>query len=95
MQIDDTLILINDAFAIAEEETIKTIDIKIKSRNQLALKQLIKFNKTVIELESDENITLRQKIRQSDSEEISLIQNRDASSTSIRNIIRINLSSKN
>jgi hypothetical protein len=48
MQINDTLILINDVFAIAKEKTIKMIDIKIKSRNKLALEQVIKFNETVI-----------------------------------------------
>jgi hypothetical protein len=92
MQINDILILVNDEFATEEEKELKSFDILHKNRDQLMLKRSIKFNETIIDL-SDENISLRQKIRL--IKNISLIQNQKASSINFRKIIRNQLSFKN
>jgi hypothetical protein len=55
MQIDDTLILIDQSFAIAEKEAIHSAKIMIKTREQLTFTNFLKFNDTRIErLESNE-----------------------------------------
>lgn len=92
MQIDDTLILANETFAKHEEEAIIVADIKSKSRDQLATGHPIKFNDTIIELDDHGNINLRQEVRK--TKEISLVTNKNGTSTSIRGIIRPHLSPK-
>jgi hypothetical protein len=92
MQIDDILILVNDEFATEEEKELKSFGILHKDRDQLMSGRSIKFNETIIDL-SDESISLRQEIRS--IENISLIQNQKASSTSFRRTIRNQLSPKN
>ncbi len=49
MQTDDTLILINQSFAIIENEAINSAKIMIKTREQLSLENALKFNDTQIE----------------------------------------------
>jgi hypothetical protein len=55
MQTDDILILIDQSFAVVEKEAIHSAKIMIKTREQLTLINLLKFNDTRIErLESNE-----------------------------------------
>jgi hypothetical protein len=61
MQIDDTLILIDQSFAIAEKEAIHSAKIMIKAREQLTSDNLLKFNGTRIErVDSNDTIYFRQ-----------------------------------
>jgi hypothetical protein len=90
MQIDDTLILIDTNFAIAEEKTIINAKIMIKSRNCLDSNFSLKFNDTIIERQKND-IYLRQ-ISQSDH--FQLIQNVDIAITSSKDKIRLALISK-
>jgi hypothetical protein len=64
MQIDDTLILIDANFAIAEKKIIINVKIMIKSRNCLDSNSSLKFNDTIIERQEND-IYFRQ-ISQSD-----------------------------
>ena len=89
LQIDDTLILVSNAFAADEEETITAAGIKIKQRDCLIIGIPMKFNGIKIELHSDESITLRLF-----SNNISLVKNHGASSTSSRGMVRENLAPK-
>jgi hypothetical protein len=55
MQTDDTLILVNQSFAVVEKEAIHSAKIIIKTREQLTFINSLKFNDTRIErLESNE-----------------------------------------
>jgi hypothetical protein len=77
MQTDDTLILIDQSFAIAEKEAIHSAKIMIKTREQLTFINSFKFNDTRIErLESNEIdiIYFRQKTRIQDIQLINLIE---------------------
>ncbi len=90
MQIDDTLILIDANFAIAEEKTIINVKIMIKSRDCLDSNSSLKFNDTIIERQEND-IYFRQ-ISQFDH--LQLIQNVDIVITSSRNKIKLALISK-
>jgi hypothetical protein len=62
MQIDDTLILIDQSFAIAKKEAIYSAKIMIKAREQLISDNSLKFNDTRIErIDSNDTIYFRQK----------------------------------
>ncbi len=90
MQIDDTLILIDANFAVAEEKTIINAKIMIKSRNCLDSNSSLKFNDTIIERQEND-IYFRQ-ISQSDH--FQLIQNVDIAITSSKSKIKFALISK-
>jgi hypothetical protein len=87
MQIDDTLILIDANFAVAEEKTIINVKIMIKSRNCLDSNFSLKFNDTIIERQEND-IYFRQ-ISQSDH--FQLIQNVNIAITSSKNKIKFAL----
>jgi hypothetical protein len=72
MQIDDTLILIDQSFSIAEKKTIHSTKVMIKTRKQLILNNFLKFNDTKIErIDSNDIIYFRQETH---IQEIQLIQ---------------------
>jgi hypothetical protein len=74
MQIDDTLILIDQSFEIAEKEAIHSAKIMIKTRKQLISDNSLKFNDTRIErLDSNENDTIYFR-QETHIQEIQLIQ---------------------
>jgi hypothetical protein len=61
MQTDDILILIDQSFAIIENEAINSAKIMIKTREQLNFENALKFNDTRIErIESNGAIYFRQ-----------------------------------
>jgi hypothetical protein len=61
MQIDDTLILADQLFAVVEKEAIHSAKIMIKTREQLTSTNFLKFNDTQIErIDSNEVIYFRQ-----------------------------------
>jgi hypothetical protein len=93
MQIDDTLILVNQTFVDLEEKELKESELMHKKRDHLTLEHSIRFNDMIIDLQSNESIILRQKIRS--VENISLIQDQNATFISIREMIRTHLSFKN
>ena len=85
LQTDDTLMLANDAFAVEEENAIKTANIMTKERTYLTLDTPIKFNGTMIRLAPSKDITLSQETRIGG---VSLIKNYETSTTSSRGIVR-------
>jgi hypothetical protein len=75
MQTDDTLILIDQSFAVVEEEVVHSIKIMIKTREQLILNNLLKFNDTRIErIDLNDIIYFRQKTHIQDIQLINLIE---------------------
>jgi hypothetical protein len=61
MQTDDTLILVDQSFAVVEEEAVHSAKIMIKTREQLTSINSLKFNDTRIErIESNDIIYFRQ-----------------------------------
>ncbi len=91
MQIDDTLILIDQSFAIAEKEAIHSAKIMIKSREQLISDNSLKFNDIRIERIEDDTIYFRQEIHIQD---IWLIQSIETIITNARDKVRIMLISR-
>jgi hypothetical protein len=92
MQIDDTLILIDQSFAVVEKKAIHSPKILIKTRKQLSLENALKFNDTRIErIDSNDTIYFRQKTHIQD---IQLIQSIDAIIISARSKMRIKLITK-
>jgi hypothetical protein len=62
MQTDDTLILIDQSFAVVEKEAIHSAKIMTKTREQLTSENSLKFNDIRIErIDSNEAIYFRQK----------------------------------
>ena len=91
LQIDDTLILADNAFVEAEKDAIKSAKIITKAQDHLTSTKPIKFNGTRIELEASEDLTLRQDTHVGG---IELVKKFDASTTSSRGVVRTKLSSK-
>jgi hypothetical protein len=92
MQTDDTFILIDQSFAIAEKEAIHSAKIMIKTREQLILNNSSKFNDTRIErIDSNDIIYYRQETHIQD---IQLIQLIESIITSARDKVRIKLISR-
>ncbi len=61
MQTDDTLILVDQSFAVVKEEAIHSAKLMIKTREQLISNYSLKFNDTRIErIESNDTIYFRQ-----------------------------------
>ena len=92
LQIDDILMLTDEAFAAKEKDAIKKF--LTKSRSCLTSTETIKFNELKIELHFPSNefshayITLRQEVHIG---EISFIKQQTTSSTNNRNVVRENL----
>jgi hypothetical protein len=86
MQTDDTLISIDQSFAIAEKEAIHSAKIMIKSRAQLILDNSLKFNDIKIERVENDTIYFRQETH---IQEIQLIQLIESIIISARDKIRI------
>jgi uncharacterized protein YaiL (DUF2058 family) len=86
MQTDDTLILVDQSFAIAEKEAIHSAKIMIKSREQLISDNSLKFNDT------NDTIYFRQETH---IQEIQLIRLTESIITSARDKIRVMLTSRN
>ena len=92
LQIDDTLILVSDHFAIKKDEVIKTANFMIKQREGFATTNPIKFNGMRIELGENETINMRHALY---IESISLIKNHESSIISFRDVVKEKLTSKN
>ena len=92
LQIDDTLILTSDEFAIREDKAIQHAKIMTKSRKQLTTANSVRFNDIKIKLLKDENITLNQ---ESHAGGIQIIKNQNSSSISSRGLMREKLTLKN
>jgi hypothetical protein len=58
MQIDDTLILVKQSFADAEENVIIFVKIMIKARDHLQVNRSLKFNDIIITLNTSSNINV-------------------------------------
>jgi hypothetical protein len=71
MQTDDTLILVDQSFVIAEKEAIHSAKIMIKSREQLISDNSLKFNDIRIERVENDIIYFRQETH---IQEIQLMQ---------------------
>jgi hypothetical protein len=85
MQTDDTLILADQSFVIAEKEAIHSTKIMIKSREQLISDNSLKFNDTKIERVENDTIYFRQETH---IQEIQLMQLIEAIITNVRDKIR-------
>jgi hypothetical protein len=87
MQTDDTLILLDQSFAVVEEEAVHSVKRMIKTREQLISDKLLKFNDTRIErIDSNDTIYFRQKTHIQDIQLINLIES--IIITSVRDKIR-------
>jgi hypothetical protein len=92
MQIDDTLILVDQSFAIVEDEAIISAKIMIKTREQLNFEHSLKFNDIRIErIDSNDVIYFRQ---EKHIQDIQLIKVEFTIITSARDKIRMMLISK-
>jgi hypothetical protein len=75
MQIDDTLILIDQSFVIAKKKAIHSAKIMIKTHEQLISNNFLKFNDTRIErIDSKNTIYFRQETHIQDIQLIQLIE---------------------
>jgi hypothetical protein len=89
MQTDDTLILVDQSFAIVEKEAVHSVKIMIKAREQLISDNPLKFNDTRIErVDSDGIIYFRQETH---IQGIRLMQLIESITTSVRGKIRVML----
>jgi hypothetical protein len=92
MQTDDILILVNQSFAIVEDEAIISANIMIKTREQLNLEHSLKFNDIRIErIDSNDAIYFRQ---EKHIQDIQLIKVEFTIITNARDKIRMMLTSK-
>jgi hypothetical protein len=92
MQTDDILILADQSFAAAEKEAVHSAKIMTKTREQLTLENVLKFNDTKIERTGpNEAIYFRQETHIQD---IRLIQSTDAIITNARGKMRTKLITK-
>jgi hypothetical protein len=75
MQIDDTLILADQSFAVVEKEAIHSTKIMTKTREQLTSINSLKFNDTQIErIDSNEVIYFRQQTHIQDIQLINSVE---------------------
>jgi hypothetical protein len=94
MQTDDTLILVDQSFAVVEKEAIHSAKLMIKTREQMTFINLLKFNDTRIErLESNE-IDIIYFRQETHIQEIQLIQSIESIIISARSKVRIKLISR-
>jgi hypothetical protein len=91
MQTDDTLILADQSFAVAEEEAIHSAKIMIKAREQLIPGNSLKFNGTRIERlgPADQGIIYYR--QEAHIQGIQLVQSTESTTTSARGKVRIKL----
>jgi hypothetical protein len=95
MQTDDTLILVDQSFAVVEKEAIHSAKLMIKTREQLTSTNPLKFNDTRIErLESNE-IDIIYFRQETHIQGIQLIQLIESIITSARDKIRVMLILRN
>lgn len=83
---DNTLILAHDSFANAGKK--KSAKIMIKTRDQRTLTKSIKFNETIIIINSFNNIKFNKK---SHTKDITIVKLINTSSTCAKDLIRVNL----
>jgi hypothetical protein len=94
MQTDDILILIDQSFAVVEEEAVHSAKIMIKTREQLTFINFLKFNDTRIErIESNDIIYFRQETHIQDIQLIDSVESTII--TSARDKMRIKLILRN
>jgi hypothetical protein len=94
MQTDDTLILVDQSFAVVEEEAVHSAKIMIKTREQLTFTNSLKFNDTRIErIESNDIIYFRQETHIQDIQLIDSVESTII--TSARDKVRIKLIFRN
>jgi hypothetical protein len=91
LQTDDTLFVADDQFAKQEQVQLQKAGFLAKECEHLALRNNLKFNGGIIQLETDKSITITQE-RQ--CKNLKPIRNENTSTTSNRGIIRQNLSAK-
>ncbi len=104
MQIDDTLLLVDQSFVILKKETIKSAKIMIKNRERFTSDNSLKFNEIRIERLDSNNINNSNDMNDSNEviyfrqethiQDIQLINSIELSITSAREKVRINLISK-
>jgi carbonic anhydrase/acetyltransferase-like protein (isoleucine patch superfamily) len=96
MQTDDTFILVDQSFAVVEDETIHSAKIMIKTREQLISNNSLKFNDIRIErLDSiDQNAIIIYFRQETHIQDIQLIQSIESIITDARNKVRTQLTSK-
>jgi hypothetical protein len=93
MQTDDTLILIDQSFAVVEKKAIHSIKIMIKTREQLISDNLLKFNDTRIErIDLNDIIYFRQETHIQDIQLINSVESTII--TNARDKVRIKLISR-
>ena len=92
LQIDDTLLLVNNQFADAEDEVIKSAKIMIKNREYLTKTKFIKFNDILIELILKNNLMMTFDMQMFN---IFFIKNLKTLTINNKNIIRTELTFKN
>ena len=92
LQIDDTLLFINNQFANAENKIIKFTKIMTKDRECLMKTKSIKFNDTLIELTADDNLVM---IFNMQMFNIFFIKNFETLMINNKNIIHTELTFKN
>jgi hypothetical protein len=94
MQTDDTLILVDQSFAVIEKEAIHSVKIMIKTREQLTSNNSLKFNDTRIErIGPNDIIYFRQETHIQDIRLMQLIESTII--TSVRDKIRAMLILRN
>jgi hypothetical protein len=94
MQTDDTLILVDQSFAVVEEKAVHSAKIMIKAREQLTFTNSLKFNDTRIErIESNDIIYFRQETHIQDIQLIDSVESTII--TSAQDKVRIKLTFRN
>jgi hypothetical protein len=96
MQTDDTLILVDQSFAVVEEEVVHSAKIMIKTREQLTFINLLKFNDTRIERFESNEIDIIYFKQKTHIQDIQLIDSVESTIiTSARDKVRIKLTLRN
>ncbi len=91
MQTDDTLIIIDQSFAVVEKEAIHSAKLMIKTREQLTSINSLKFNDTRIERFESNEIDIIYFRQETHIQEIQLIQLIESIIISARDKIRVML----
>jgi hypothetical protein len=96
MQTDDTLILVDQSFAVVENEAIHSAKIMIKTREQLISNNSLKFNDIRIERLDfiDQSSTIIYFRQETHIQDIQLIQSIESIITNARSKVRTQLISK-
>jgi hypothetical protein len=94
MQTDDTLILVDQSFAVVEEEAIHSAKFMIKTREQLISNNSLKFSDTKIERLGSIDQEIIYYRQEAHIQDIQLIQSIESIITSARDKVRIKLTSR-